>query len=114
MRTLVLLRTQGWGDQDDADLLRDDPALRRREVPQAFVDRMAVRARLSTIDKLKLFDARYPADIARGVSYYRAGMWANAAAAFRKHIVAHADGPYGLHVQNYLKASLDRARAAGF
>lgn len=28
VRTLVLLRTQGWGDQDDADRLRSDPALR--------------------------------------------------------------------------------------
>lgn len=28
LRTLVLLRIQGWGDQDDADRLRADPALR--------------------------------------------------------------------------------------
>ena len=28
VRTLVLLRVQGWGDQDDADRLRLDPALR--------------------------------------------------------------------------------------
>src|SRR5258708_39469370 len=28
LRTAILLRAQGWRDQDDADALRDDPALR--------------------------------------------------------------------------------------
>jgi hypothetical protein len=47
-------------------------------------------------------DPSYPVDLARGVLFYRAGDLTSAASALRRHLAAHADGPYALLARNYL------------
>jgi len=101
------------------DFLLRHPFERRRlersgqQLP-AVRERMLLRKRLQSIDKLQRHAPDYPGHIARGVSYYRAGMWPNAAAEFQKHLESRPDGPYRLRAQNHLQAALQRSKASGF
>lgn len=65
--------------------------------------------RLRKIEELRALDASYPADLARGVIYYRLHRYAMAVEAFRRHLEAHPDGPHTVRAQNYLRAALGRA-----
>ena len=89
----------------------DDSGL-SRQANEARVERQAVKHRLRTIRRLVQHMPDYPASLARGVTYYRAGMWAGAATAFNEHMTLRPDGPYRLRAQNYLKAALDRVNGS--
>jgi hypothetical protein len=65
---------------------------------------------LERIGRLAAIDPAYPADYARGVASFRRGDFNVSAAAFRKWLEAHPDGPLVLRVQNYLRAAVDADR----
>ncbi|APR82247.1 Hypothetical protein A7982_07596 [Minicystis rosea] len=65
--------------------------------------------RLRKIDELAALDATYPADLARGVVFYRMRRYPVAMELFRRHLDAHPDGPFTLRAQNYLRAALGHA-----
>jgi hypothetical protein len=65
--------------------------------------------RLRLVDRLAERDPSYPANLARGVVFYRLGNYPLATEAFRRHLDAHPNGPYTLRARNHLKAALDRA-----
>jgi hypothetical protein len=79
-----------------------------RPIDKALYEVRRGEAQLSTIQKLSTIDADYPADLARGVVYYRTARYGLAVQHFRRHLEAHSDGPQTLRAQNYLKAALDR------
>ncbi|XXX73624.1 hypothetical protein WMF30_38870 [Sorangium sp. So ce134] len=70
--------------------------------------------RLKKIDELAALDPAYPRDLARGVTLYRLGKFAQSAEAFRIHLDQHPDGAHTLRAQNYLRAALERAREERF
>jgi hypothetical protein len=74
-------------------------------------ERVAIEAwRLDRIARVAAFDPAYPADYARGVADYRRGEFQTSAAAFRKWLGNHPDGPLALRAQNYLRAAVDADR----
>jgi hypothetical protein len=75
--------------------------------------RVLEKRRLNAIDKLAERDPEYPAMLARGVVHFQGGSYSQAASAFRSHLATSENGTYNLRVQNYLKASLDRANETG-
>ncbi len=67
-------------------------------------ERAATEARrLERIARLAAIDSAYPADYARGVVRFRQGEYAASAAAFRKWLSDHPEGPLALRAQNYLR-----------
>jgi hypothetical protein len=80
---------------------------------QALVEaeRVAVESwRLDRIARIATLDPAYPADYARGVADYRRGEFRGSAAAFRKWLDNHPDGPLALRAQNFLRAAVDADR----
>lgn len=65
---------------------------------------------LRTIAAVEKLDLDYPGNFARGVVYYRAGYFTNAARAFEAHLAKHPDGPWRLRAQNHLLAAAQRSR----
>lgn len=77
----------------------------------ADAERAAIESwRLERITQLAAIDPVYPADYARGVASFRRGDYGAAANAFRAWLSAHADGPFELRAQNYLRAAADASR----
>jgi hypothetical protein len=76
---------------------------------QALVEaeRIAIESwRLDRIARIAGIDPAYPGDYARGVADYRRGEFRGSAAAFRKWLGDHPDGPLALRAQNYLRAAV--------
>jgi hypothetical protein len=63
--------------------------------------------RLRKVDALAAIDPAFPADLARGVIYFRLRRFPEAKKAFRRHLQAHPDGLYAVRARNYLRAVLD-------
>jgi hypothetical protein len=76
--------------------------------------RRLLTSQMKLIERLSQRDSRYPADIARGVLFYRAGKFPESVRAFQRWLGGHPDGAYTLRARNYLKSSLDAVRRAGF
>jgi tetratricopeptide (TPR) repeat protein len=72
-------------------------------------DHQAQQYRLKKIEDLRTFDPAYPADLGRGVVFYRLHSYGMAVESFRRHLEAHPEGPYALRAQGYLRAALDAA-----
>jgi hypothetical protein len=64
-------------------------------------------AQLQVIEKLAAIDTAYPVDLARGVVFFRNGLYTRAGERFRRHLAAHPDGAHTLRARNYLKAALE-------
>lgn len=86
-------------------LLGTSKSLRPAFARSAYEDQVT----LKKIDELSALDPSYPADLARGVVFYRLRRYSLAVEAFRRHLDVHADGPNTLRVQNYLRAALGRS-----
>jgi TolA-binding protein len=72
----------------------------------AEAEHMAIEASLvQSVKNLARIDPTYPADYALGVAAYRHGDYADSAAAFRRWLEAHRDGPLAIRAQNYLRAA---------
>jgi hypothetical protein len=69
----------------------------------------AERYRLRKIDELAAVDPSYPAELAKGVVYYRLHEYTRSVESFRHFLEDHPDGPYKLRAQNHLRAALARA-----
>ena len=93
---------------DDVEAAATPRALRgiRQDERASFV---AEQYRLRKIDELAALDPTYPADLARGVVFYRMRRYPVATELFRRHLDAHPDGPFTLRAQNYLRAALGHA-----
>jgi hypothetical protein len=63
---------------------------------------------MSVVRALEKRDSAYPAAFARGVLFYRAGLYGDAAAAFSAHLAAHPDGPWTLRAKNHVLGALAR------
>jgi hypothetical protein len=63
--------------------------------------------RLKKIDALSAVDPDYPADLARGVVFYRLRRYPEAKKALRRHLEAHPDGANAVRARNYLRAAID-------
>jgi hypothetical protein len=61
---------------------------------------------LRKIDEISALDPSYPADLAKGVVYFRHRSYALAAKSFTTHLEDHPSGPYNVRAQNYLLAAL--------
>ena len=64
---------------------------------------------VSAVRALEKRDPSYPGAFARGVLFYRAGMFHEAADAFRAHLEVHPGGPWALRARNHLLAALARS-----
>jgi hypothetical protein len=64
---------------------------------------------VSAVRALEKRDPNYPGAFARGVLFYRAGLFQEAADAFRTHLALHPDGPWALRAKNHLLAALARS-----
>jgi len=64
------------------------------------------RTSLLAIAALERLDATYPADLARGVLFYRHGAYGAASEAFRRELERRKQGPYQLRARNHLLAAL--------
>jgi hypothetical protein len=73
---------------------------------------IAEQYRLKKIDELRALDPAYPADLARGVVFFRLHRFPQAVEALRKHLEDHPDGPYAVRAENYLRAALGGAMDA--
>ena len=72
----------------------------------AEAEHMAIEASLvQRVKNLSAIDPMYPADYALGIAAYRHGDYADSAAAFRRWLEAHRDGPLAIRAQNYLRAA---------
>jgi hypothetical protein len=83
------------------------PALRRGAGER--IAYLTEQYRLKKIDELAAVDPAYPADLARGVVFYRERRYPLAAQAFQRHLEAHPQGPFTIRAQNYLRAALGHA-----
>jgi tetratricopeptide (TPR) repeat protein len=63
----------------------------------------------SVVRALEKRDPSYPAAFARGVLFYRAGSFDEAADAFRMHLALHPDGPWTLRAKNHVLEALAQA-----
>jgi hypothetical protein len=61
---------------------------------------------MSVVRALEKRDPAYPAAFARGVLFYRAGLFGDAAGAFSAHLAAHPDGPWTLRAKNHVLSAL--------
>jgi hypothetical protein len=66
---------------------------------------------LEHVKSLAAIDPAYPADYALGIASYRHGDYGAAAAAFRRWLEGHPDGPWALRARNFLRAAADADRA---
>jgi hypothetical protein len=73
---------------------------------------LAEQYRLKKIEELRALDPAYPADLARGIIFYRLHRYPQAVEALRKHLDDHPDGPYAVRAENYLRAALGGAMDA--
>jgi hypothetical protein len=73
---------------------------------------LAEQYRLKKIEELRALDPAYPADLARGVVFYRLHRYPQAVEALRKHLEDHPDGPWSVRAENYLRAALGGAMDA--
>jgi hypothetical protein len=80
---------------------------------RAAARRRADEYRLKKIGELAALDPAYPHHLARGVVLYRLGRYADAAAAFQRHLDASPEGAHALRSRNYLRAALGRGREEG-
>ena len=64
------------------------------------------RYQVRKIDEVLALDPTYPADLAKGVVYFRHHSYELAAKSFTTHLEEHPDGPYNVRAQNYLLAAL--------
>ncbi|MFT3767022.1 MAG: hypothetical protein QM820_16110 [Minicystis sp.] len=98
--------------RDDAEVssMPRAPLRMKQDERAAFV---AEQYRLRKIDDFAGADPAYPADLARGVIFYRMHRYAVATELFRRHLEAHPDGPFTLRAQNYLRAALGHAAEEG-
>lgn len=90
---------------------REDPPGPRDAQKDAAL-RIALAAeqyRLRKIDELGALDPTFPAQLGRGVVFYRLHRYPLAVEAFRRHLEDHPEGPFTLRAQNYLRAALGRA-----
>jgi hypothetical protein len=87
----------------------NNDALGRSATERMAIERMVAPQRLKTIERLAALDPAYPAELARGVLFYRTGQYQPAADALRRHLEAQPDGSYALRARNYLKAALDQS-----
>jgi hypothetical protein len=60
----------------------------------------------AAVRALEKRDPRYPGAFARGVLYYRSGLFQEAADAFAAHLARHPDGPWALRARNHVLAAL--------
>ena len=60
----------------------------------------------SAVRALEKRDPSYPGAFARGVLYYRVGLFQEAADAFGAHLARHPDGPWTLRAKNHVLAAL--------
>jgi hypothetical protein len=67
------------------------------------------RYEVRKIDEVYALDPAYPADLAKGVVYFRHHSYALAAKYFTAHLEAHPSGAYNVRAQNYLLAALQAA-----
>jgi hypothetical protein len=65
---------------------------------------------LDHVKSLAAIDPAYPGDYALGVASYRHGDYAASAAAFRRWLESHPEGPLALRAQNFLRAAADAQR----
>jgi hypothetical protein len=73
--------------------------------------RQAVESwRLDHVKSLAALDPAYPGDYALGVASYRHGDYAASAAAFRRWLESHPEGPLAVRAQNFLRAAADAQR----
>jgi hypothetical protein len=70
---------------------------------------LAEQYRLKKIEELRALDPAYPADLARGIVFYRLHRYPQAVEALRKHLEDHPDGPWAVRAENYLRAALGGA-----
>ena len=86
----------------------DDVRLNARlQLRWAEALRPAERAHLTNkaIEQLAAADSEYPVAFARGVAEFQSGAYAEAFEHFRRHSVAHPDGPWSLRAQNHAQAA---------
>ncbi len=69
--------------------------------------------RLRKLDELARVDPSYPIELARGVVLFDQGRFLLSVEAFRRHLDAAPDGPFGLRARNYLRTALERAQDGG-
>jgi hypothetical protein len=60
----------------------------------------------AVVRALEKRDPTYPGAFARGVLFYRAGLYQEAAEAFSAHLARHPDGPWTLRAKNHVLAAL--------
>jgi hypothetical protein len=72
-------------------------------------DRERGERAFSVVRALEKRDPSYPAAFARGVLFFRAGSFDEAADAFRAHLTRHPDGPWTLRAKNHVLEALARA-----
>jgi hypothetical protein len=65
---------------------------------------------LDHVKSLAALDPEYPGDYALGIASYRHGDYMASAAAFRRWLEAHPDGPLALRAQTFLRAAADAQR----
>ncbi|HEX6273258.1 MAG TPA: hypothetical protein VFZ53_09465 [Polyangiaceae bacterium] len=66
----------------------------------------------AVVRALEKRDPAYPGTFARGVLYYRAGLFQEAAEAFSAHLARHPDGPWTLRAKNHVLAALAHGASA--
>jgi TolA-binding protein len=77
----------------------------------AEAERHAVDAwRLDHVKSLVTIDPAYPGDYALGVASYRSGDYNASAAAFRRWLESHPEGPLALRARNFLRAAANAQR----
>lgn len=60
---------------------------------------------LTKLGEYAPLDPAYPAQLARGIAYYRRHQYADSARAFSQWLEDHPDGPWTLRARNYLRAA---------
>jgi hypothetical protein len=72
-------------------------------------DQAAAESQLHYVSVVEKVDLEYPGAFARGVLYYRMGLYGKSEAAFRAEL-ERPDGPWRLRARNHLLAAAERAR----
>jgi hypothetical protein len=67
----------------------------------------------SVVRALEKRDPSYPGAFARGVLFYRAGLFQEAAEAFGAHLALHPEGPWALRARNHVLAALSHGAGDG-
>lgn len=80
--------------------------------PSGEKDQVPTDRGFSVVRALEKRDPSYPAAFARGVLFYRAGLFLDAADAFRTHLSRYPDGPWTLRAKNHVLAALAQGTGA--